>query len=147
MSGFFGQILQGVFGSGQQGQASVISTIVQQVLSVREGDKEGIPAVIAKFQNAGLDKYVQSWVGTGANAPISPEQVGSVFSLQQVMAWAQQLGVTPETLQNLLAQGLPQVIDHLTPQGQMPDQPPQATDLASLVGRLFGGGTGPSRPA
>jgi|tagenome__1003787_1003787.scaffolds.fasta_scaffold20664941_2 uncharacterized protein YidB (DUF937 family) len=147
MSGFFGQMLQGVLGGGQQGQASVISTIVQQVLSVQEGDKQGIPAIIAKFQNAGLDKYVQSWIGTGANAPVSPEQVGSVFSLQQILSWAQQIGVSPETLQNLLAQGLPQVIDHLSPQGQMPDQPPQANDLASLIGRLFGGGTAPSRPA
>jgi len=143
MSGFFGQILQGVFGGGQQGQASVLNTIVQQVLSVREGDKEGIPAILEKFQNAGLDKHVQSWIGTGANAP---EQVGSVFSLQQIMDWAAQIGVTPETLQTLLAQGLPQVVDRLTPQGQMPNQLPQANDITNLLGQLFGGGAGPSRP-
>jgi len=146
MSGFLGQILQGVFGGGQQGQASVINTILQQVLSVREGDQEGLAAIIAKFQNAGLGSHVQSWIGTGPNAPVSPEQVGSVFSWQQILAWAQQLGITPEALQNLLARGLPQVIDQLTPQGQMPSQPPQADDLASLLGRLFGG-TGSSRPA
>jgi uncharacterized protein YidB (DUF937 family) len=147
MSGFLGQILQGVFGGGQQGQTSVINTILQQVLSVREGDKEGIPAILEKFQNAGLGSHVQSWIGTGPNAPVSPEQVGSVFSWQQILTWAQQIGITPETLQSLLAQGLPQVIDQLTPQGQMPNQPPQASDLASVLGRLFGGGAGPSRPA
>jgi uncharacterized protein YidB (DUF937 family) len=139
MSGFLGQILQSVLGGGQQGQASVFNTILQQVLSVREGDKEGIPAIIAKFQNAGLGDHVQSWVGTGANAPVSPEQVGSVFSVQQIMAWAGQLGITPLVLQNLLAQSLPQVVDHMTPGGQVPSQPPQATDFASLLGQLFGG--------
>jgi uncharacterized protein YidB (DUF937 family) len=144
MSGFLGQILQGVLGGGQQGQGSAINTIIQQVLSVREGDQQGIPAIIAKFQNAGLGNHVQSWIGTGANAPISPQQVGSVFSMQQIMTWAGQLGISPDAVQNLLAQGLPQVIDHLTPQGQMPDQPPQAGDLASILGRMFGG---PSRPA
>lgn len=145
MSGFFGQILQGVLGGGQQqGQASVLNTILQQVLSVREGDQQGIPAIIAKFQNAGLGNHVQSWIGTGPNAPVSPQQVGSVFSMQQIMEWAQQFGITPEVLQNLLAQGLPQVIDHLTPQGQVPSQPPEAGDLAGVLGRILGGS---SRPA
>src|SRR5690348_17678538 len=106
MSGFLGQILQSVLGGGQQGQSSVINTVLQQVLSVREGDQQGIPAIVAKFQNAGLGDHVQSWIGTGANAPVSPEQVGSVFSVQQIMAWAGQLGITPEVLQNLLAHGL-----------------------------------------
>ena len=75
---------------------------------------------------------------------MATEQVGSVFSMQQIMAWAQQFGITPDVLQNLLAQGLPHVIDHLTPQGQVPSQPPQAADLASVLGRILGGS---SRPA
>jgi uncharacterized protein YidB (DUF937 family) len=148
MSGFFNQVLQSVLGSGQPGQASPVNAILQQILSAREGDKEGIAAIIAKFQNAGFADQVQSWIGTGPNAPISPHNVDSVFSPQQIQGWAQQAGVVPDAMRDVLAQALPQVVDHLTPDGKVPDQtPPQMIDLPSLLGRLMGGGAGPSRPA
>jgi uncharacterized protein YidB (DUF937 family) len=147
MSGFFNQILQSVLGSGQPAQASPINAILQQILSAREGDKEGIAAIIAKFQNAGLADQGHSWIGTVSNAPISPHNVDSVFSSQQIQGWAQQAGVAPDAMRDVLAQALPQVVDHLTPDGKVPDQtPPQMIDLPSLLGRLMGG-AGPSRPA
>ena len=92
MSGFLGQILQGVMGGGQQGQGSAIAGILQQVLAVKDGDKQGVAAIISKFQSAGLGPAVQSWVGTGQNAPVSSDQIGSVFSQQQIEGWAQQAG-------------------------------------------------------
>ncbi|MDR3532900.1 MAG: YidB family protein [Rhodopila sp.] len=142
MSGLFGQILQGVFSGGQQGQASSISGILQQVLAVKDGDKEGVAAIISKFQTAGLGQHVQSWVGTGENTPVSAEQIGQVFSQEQLEGWAQKAGTTPDALRGVLAEALPHVIDHATPDGQVPAQMP---DLSSLLGRLLGGGAG--RPA
>ncbi len=66
MSGFVGQILQGVLGGGGQAQSSsILNGVLQQVLAVKDGDKEGVAAIIQKFQNAGLGTYVQSWVGSG----------------------------------------------------------------------------------
>jgi uncharacterized protein YidB (DUF937 family) len=145
MSGFFGQILQGVLGGGQGGQASpIVNTILQQVLSVKDGDKEGVAAIISKFQNAGLGDAVQSWIGSGTNAQISPDHVGAAFSPQQIQGWAQQAGITPDAIRDVLSQALPHVVDHLTPQGQVPDQtPPQMLDLASILGRFMGN----TRPA
>lgn len=142
MSGLFGQILQGVFSGGQQGQASSISGILQQVLAVKDGDKEGVAAIISKFQTAGLGQHVQSWVGTDENAPVSADQIGQVFSQEQLEGWAQKAGTTPDALRGVLAEALPHVIDHATPDGQVPAQMP---DLSSLLGRLLGGGAG--RPA
>ncbi|WP_428485549.1 YidB family protein [Rhodopila sp.] len=136
MSGFLGQMLQGVLGGGQQGQASPIAGILQQVLSVKDGDKQGVAAIISKFQSAGLGQPVQSWVGTGQNAPVSGNQVGQVFSQNQIEGWAQQAGTTPDAMRDVLAQALPHVIDHATPGGQVPAQ---TTDLSGLIGRLFGG--------
>jgi len=147
MSGFFGQILQGVLGGGQPGQASPLTAILQQVLAVKDGDKEGVAAIISKFQGAGLGSQVQSWIGTGSNTPISPDQVASAFSPEQIQGWAQQAGTTPDAIRDVLAQALPNVVDHLTPGGEVPAQtPPQMVDLAGILGRLMSG-AGTSRPA
>jgi uncharacterized protein YidB (DUF937 family) len=140
MSGILGQLLQGLTGGGQ-GQSTVLNGVLQQVLAVRDGDKEGVAAIIQKFQNAGLGSYVQSWVGTGSNTPITPDKVSSAFSPQQIQGWAQQAGTTPEAIQDVLAQAIPHVVDHLTPDGQVPAQtPPQMVDLASILGKLMGTG-------
>jgi uncharacterized protein YidB (DUF937 family) len=142
MSGFLGQILQGVLGGGQPGQTSPISGILQQVLAVRDGDNQGVAAIVSKFQAAGLGQHVQSWVGTGENVPVSADQVGQVFSGEQIQGWAQRAGTTPDAMREVLAQALPHVVDHLTPAGQVPAQS-QMPDLSGLVSRLLGG----ARPA
>jgi uncharacterized protein YidB (DUF937 family) len=146
MSGFLGQIMQGVLGGAQGGQSSAITGILQQVLSVRDGDKEGVAAIISKFQSAGLGSQVQSWIGAGSNATISPDHVASAFSPEQIQGWAQQAGTTPDAIRDVLSQALPHVVDHLTPSGQVPDQtPPQMVDLAGILTRLVG--SIPSRTA
>jgi uncharacterized protein YidB (DUF937 family) len=143
MSGFLGQILQGVLGGSQQGQGSPIAGILQQVLAVSDGNNQGIAAIISKFQAAGLGQTVQSWVGTGQNASVSADQIGQVFSQQQIEGWAQQAGTTPDAMRGVLAEALPHVVDHATPGGAVPDQAP---DLSAVLGRLFGG-PGASRPS
>lgn len=145
MSGFFGQILQGVLGGGQQGQGSPIAGILQQVLAMKDGDNQGVAAIISKFQAAGLGDHVQSWVGTGQNAPISGDQIGQAFSSEQIEGWAQQAGTTPDAMRNVLAEALPHVVDHATPGGEVPDQT-QMPDLSGLIGRLLGG-AGTPRPS
>ena len=147
MSGIVGQILQGVLGGGQAQSSSILTGVLQQVLAVKDGDKEGVAAIIQKFQNAGLGTYVQSWVGVGTNQPISVDHVSSAFSPQQIQGWAQRAGTTPEAISNVLAQAIPHVVDHLTPGGQVPAQtPPQMVDLAGILGKLMGA-AGPARTA
>jgi uncharacterized protein YidB (DUF937 family) len=143
LSGFLGQMLQGFLGGGQQGQSSPINAILQQVLTMKDGDKQGVAAVISKFQNAGLGQAVQSWVGTGTNALVSGDQVGQAFSADQINGWAKQAGTTPDAMRDVLAQAVPHMVDHLTPGGQVPAQT-QAPDLAGLLGQLMGG-TGGTR--
>jgi uncharacterized protein YidB (DUF937 family) len=140
MSGFFGQILQGVMGGGQQGQASPISAILQQVLAVQDGDKQGVAAIISKFQSAGLGQHVQSWVGTGDNAAVTGDQIGQAFSPEQIEGWAKQAGTTPDAMKDVLAQALPHLVDHMTPAGSVPaETPSQIPDLSGLLSRFLGG--------
>lgn len=139
MSGIFGQLLQGVLSGGPQGQASPLNGILQQVLAVRDGDKQGVAAIVSKFQNAGLGQQVQSWVGTGQNASLSPDQVSGAFSQEQINGWAQQAGTTPDAMRTVLAEAVPHVVDHYTPNGQVPNQTPtQMPDLSGLLARFMG---------
>jgi uncharacterized protein YidB (DUF937 family) len=97
----------------------------------------GLTGVLDKFRENGMGQHADSWVGTGANMPISAEQVQQVFGESSISQVASQLGQSHGQASSALAQLLPQLIDHLTPQGQVP---PDHEDLISkALGMLRGG--------
>lgn len=67
-----------------------------------------------------MGDVVASWVGTGQNLPISAEQLHSILGSEQVAAIAQKVGVSPADASSVLAKMLPEVVNHLTPNGQVP---------------------------
>jgi uncharacterized protein YidB (DUF937 family) len=142
MSGMLGQILGGLLGGGgQQGQQSPIAGILEQVLATKDANgNTGIAAIVSRFQSAGASQQVQSWVGTGSNEPVSPDQVGQAFGDGQIEAWAKQAGTTPDAMRQVLSEAVPHVVDHMTPAGQVPTQ---NANLAGLLQGLLGnlGGT------
>jgi uncharacterized protein YidB (DUF937 family) len=97
----------------------------------------GLPGILAKLQAAGLGEAVQSWVGTGANQPVSADQLGGALGSDLMGMLAQQLGGTTQQAAGTLAKLLPGLIDQLTPQGQMP-----ADNGMGALGALLGGSGG-----
>ncbi len=91
----------------------------------------GLENIVSKFHAGGLGEVVQSWVGTGANLPVSPEQLEQVLGSEQVTKVASALGI--DTSQ--LATALPGLINHLTPNGQMPQG-----GINDILGQLTGNG-------
>lgn len=81
----------------------------------------GLGALLQRFQQNGFGDQVQSWVGTGENQPIEPEALSRVFDGNELSQIASQAGVSEDEAREGLSQLLPQVVDHLTPQGQLPD--------------------------
>jgi uncharacterized protein YidB (DUF937 family) len=141
MSGMLGQILGGFLGGGQPGQPgqqSPLVGILQQVLASGgqggAGGAGGIPAIVSRFEAAGLGQQVQSWVGTGTNQPVSADQVGQVFPPEQISQWAAQAGTTPDAMRQVLAEALPHAVDHLTPGGQ---PPAQTADISGMLQGLL----------
>jgi uncharacterized protein YidB (DUF937 family) len=63
-----------------------------------------------------------SWVGTGPNKPISPNDLASALGVDRINSLTAQSGMSPEELLNGLSQNLPQVIDQLTPEGRLPTE-------------------------
>ncbi len=125
--------LQGM-GGGQTG-ASPMMQIVMSLLA-NQGQSGGLAGLIQQFQQAGLGAQVNSWISTGANLPVSTDQIMQVFGAGRMQQMAQQAGMEPGQFGGQLAQMLPQLIDQLTPKGQVPaggiDNPMAA--LTKLLG-------------
>lgn len=123
--------------SGKSGSNDMLNVVMQMLSS--KGQNDGMAGLIQAFQNKGLGEQVASWIGTGQNLPISPEQIKSVLGGDQLGQIASQLGMDEQQAASGLAGLLPQVIDKVTPNGQMPqgdDLMKQGLDL--LKGKLFG---------
>ena len=80
----------------------------------------GLGGLLSQFQQAGLGNIAQSWVGNGANQPVSPGQLQDVFGHQQVQDMANQAGMEPGDFLSQLSQHLPHAVDGMTPGGQIP---------------------------
>ena len=108
--------LMGGGGTAQQGQSPLVMMALQLIQQ-----NGGLPGIISKLQNGGMAQQVGSWVGTGQNVPISGSQLQEVLGSGSIGQIAQQLGMSHGDTSSNLAQVLPQLIDHLTPNGQVPD--------------------------
>jgi uncharacterized protein YidB (DUF937 family) len=98
----------------------------------------GLPALLQKFQASGLGDKVTSWVGHGENQPVSPSEVRDAIGQDGIDQVAQQGGTTSEEASAGLARYLPQIVDKLTPNGQVPENNDLVQQgLNMLKGRLF----------
>ncbi len=113
------------------------SPLVSAVLSMLTSQCGGISGLVQQFTNQGLGNIVNSWISTGQNLPISPEQLQGVLGSDRVQQIAQAAGISPETVQSSLSQILPQVIDHLTPDGKIPQGDLMPKGMELLKGKFF----------
>ena len=81
----------------------------------------GLTAVLEKFRGAGLASEADSWVSTGPNASISATHVEQIFGTSGLGNVASQLGLSSGQADSAMAKLLPELINQLTPQGQVPD--------------------------
>jgi uncharacterized protein YidB (DUF937 family) len=93
------------------------------VVNLIQGYPGGLGGLVSSFQKNGLGDAVNSWVGTGQNQSVSAQQVQSGLGAEAVQAIASKLGISPDMAGGVLAQLLPHVVDHLTPNGQIPAAP------------------------
>lgn len=126
-------------GGGGGGQGDILSAIIGMLGQQGGGGMGGLGGLVQKFEQAGLGDVAKSWVGTGANQPVSPDQLGGVLGNDAIAGLAKQLGIDPKDALGQLSQMLPQVVDKLTPQGQIPQGDVGGLgDLGGLLGGLSG---------
>ena len=77
-------------------------------------------AVLTRFRQGGLAQQADSWVSTGQNMNISGDQLQQVFGSSTISDLASQLGMSEDQAGSAMAQLLPEVINRVTPEGQVP---------------------------
>lgn len=83
----------------------------------------GIATIIQEFEAKGLGPIVQSWISTGPNLPITPEQITHGLGAERMQQISKMLGMSPDDLSAKLSQFLPGLVDSLTPDGKLPEGP------------------------
>ncbi|RWM21819.1 MAG: DUF937 domain-containing protein [Mesorhizobium sp.] len=84
------------------------------------GSPGGLGDILDRLRNAGAGDQVDSWVGTGSNRPVQRDQVEKAIDPQTLSDLAEQTGLSRDELIDRLTRELPDAVDKLTPDGQMP---------------------------
>lgn len=123
--------LEGGTANTPGGTATPGALILTQVISMIRQSPGGLGGLLQSFQQGGLGHIFESWLSNGQNLPISPDQLRNVLGSDWVTKIAAATGLSPTQVEQHLATVLPQVVDHLSPNGQLPQG-----DLSGALGSL-----------
>ena len=107
--GMFDGLLGGIVGAGM---VSVVNGILEK--------HGGLQGVVGEFEKNGLGATVSSWVGTGPNQSISPDEVHRALGPDLLRQLSEKSGLSVQDLAQKLSQILPQAVDKMTPDGAVP---------------------------
>ena len=107
-------LLDGLIGGAVGAEmATVVNSFIQQ--------HGGVQGIVTQLEQQGLGGVARSWVSTGANQAISPDQISKVFGSSPMLGTlAAKAGLSPQDLAQKLSQALPTAVDKLTPGGKIP---------------------------
>lgn len=118
-------------GAGGVDLASLLTGLLTQGGSMGQG---GLGGLLQQLQANGLGEQVQSWISTGPNQPISGEQLSAALGMDVMNGMANEAGVSQAQAGDQLSQLLPQLVDRLSPNGQLPE----GNSLDVMLGQLLG---------
>jgi uncharacterized protein YidB (DUF937 family) len=120
------------------GAAATAGLVVSQIIAMIQNRPGGLGGLLQAFQQGGLGHVFQSWIGTGQNQPVSPDQLHNTLGSDWISRITQATGLPQAQVEQHLSTLLPQIVDHLTPSGQLP-QGEIGGDLAKLAQRFLHG--------
>ena len=82
----------------------------------------GLNDLLKQFQQSGQGEVAQSWIGSGPNKTISPNDLAGALGVDRINTLMAQSGLSRDALLNGLSQQLPGVVDQLTPDGRLPTE-------------------------
>lgn len=118
--GLFDEIagkLSQTLGGGATGSSNLVQGVLSVLSDARHG---GLNGLVQNFQNNGLGDIIGSWIGTGPNKSIAPEQLANALGNDRLQQLSQATGLPLESLGSHLSSVLPALIDKLTPGGNLP---------------------------
>jgi uncharacterized protein YidB (DUF937 family) len=102
-------------------QGSILDQISKGVSGTALGD------VLDRFRNAGAGSKVDSWVRPGPNQPVEPHEVEAAIDEETLTALSQQTGLSREELIARISRDVPEAVDKMTPNGELPNGQPLPT--------------------
>jgi uncharacterized protein YidB (DUF937 family) len=99
------------------------------------GGSGGLGGILNALKGQGLEDVVSSWLGGGANKAVSPSQLESALGSDTIAQFASKAGIGGAEASTVLAGLLPQLVDNLSPKGDLPD----AGSMEGLLKKVLGG--------
>ncbi|MBK7105378.1 MAG: DUF937 domain-containing protein [Ignavibacteriae bacterium] len=124
-------MLKSVLGGGDK------NDLMSIVMNLIGGQKGGLGGLVSQFASKGLGDIIGSWVSTGENKAIAPDQLQNALGSDTVKDIASKLGMDQNSVLSQLSNLLPQAVDKLTPDGKVPDGDILSKGM-DLLGGLFG---------
>ncbi len=130
----FDDLLRNALGSEASNAPGQSRGLAEGLVSMLQ-QSGGVDGLARMFEQQGLGAEASSWIGTGQNRSITPDQITQALGGQRVESLASRIGLGKIAGAAAIAAVLPTLIDKLTPDGRAP----QTASLGGLLGGLFGG--------
>lgn len=116
MGGLLGE-LGGMLGIGGTGAGTGAGALGGQQSGSLTG---GLSDLVDRFRTAGMGQKADSWVGSGENQRVEPQELEQALGPDMVADLQQKTGLSRDELLSRLSQALPDTVNRFTPQGRMP---------------------------
>ncbi|RUX73563.1 DUF937 domain-containing protein [Mesorhizobium sp. M7A.F.Ca.US.006.04.2.1] len=108
-------------------QGGVLDQLSKGVSGTALGD------ILDRFRGVGAGAKVDSWVGTGPNQPIGPSDVETAIDEDTLTSLSLQTGLSRDELIARITKDLPEAVNKMTPNGELPAEPTQVSDETTLL--------------
>ncbi len=119
--GLFDSIIESAkekYGLSTEKAGGLLAALLAYIAEPANG---GIGGFFDRFRGAGLGGLVDSWIGTGESAPLTDAQLNAALGNEAVDSIAAKAGVERGVAASALSGMLPQVVDAVSPDGEVPD--------------------------
>ena len=108
-------------------QGGILDQISKGVSGTALGD------ILDRFRGAGAGSKVDSWVGTGPNQPIQPGDVEAAIDEDTLTSLSMQTGLSREELLSRISRDLPEAVNKMTPNGELPVERAQGSNETTTL--------------
>lgn len=116
--------------SGGGGGGNLMASLMPVVMGMLANG--GLQKIMGGLQAKGLTSEVDSWTGQGQNQPMTPDQVKEVLDDDELDQVAKEANVSKDEAADAISQLVPNLVDKISPNGQMPG----GNALSGLLGSL-----------
>ena len=117
---FFDSLTHAVL-AGFEGNTGMTGMLAREIMHrFQQNQGGGLAGLVEQLGKKGLGDVVQSWVGTGPNKEVTPDQLSHAVDKNMLEELAAKLGISPQMVSTHLAEVLPKIVDRLTPDGKLP---------------------------